>query len=91
MTKYVDRIRKIYKDFPQISVPQDLGDDDDVEKLSEALVSSKARVESCSSFLKAALRSVCIALPHFILKVPLSLCYSVFKSRILWCFASLIS
>ncbi|CAA6654704.1 unnamed protein product [Spirodela intermedia] len=52
----LDRIRKIYKDFPQISVPQDLGDDDDMERLSEALVSAKARVESCSSFLKAALK-----------------------------------
>ncbi|MQL93333.1 hypothetical protein Taro_025977, partial [Colocasia esculenta] len=51
-----DRIRKIYMEFPQISMPQQLGDDDDMQKLSEALVAAKTRVESCSSFLKAAIK-----------------------------------
>lgn len=51
------RVRKIYQDFPQISVPQNLlGDDDDMQKLAEALGAAKTRVEGCSSFLKAAIR-----------------------------------
>nr|DAD26334.1 TPA_asm: hypothetical protein HUJ06_027802 [Nelumbo nucifera] len=52
----LDRIREIYKMFPQISVPQKLEADDDMEKLSEALGAAKTRVEGCSSFLKAAIR-----------------------------------
>ncbi|XXG39811.1 hypothetical protein AAC387_Pa01g0676 [Persea americana] len=53
----LERVRKIYQDFPQISVPQNLlGDDDDMQKLSEALGAAKTRVEGCSSFLKAAIR-----------------------------------
>ncbi|XP_021897915.1 Golgi to ER traffic protein 4 homolog [Carica papaya] len=55
----LDRIRKIYKTFPQIPVPHhlgDLGDDDDVQELSEALGAAKTRVEGCSSFLKAAIK-----------------------------------
>ncbi|KAF8402572.1 hypothetical protein HHK36_010658 [Tetracentron sinense] len=52
----LDRVRKIYKKFPQISVPQHLGDDDDMQQLSEALGAAKTRVEGCSSFLKAAIR-----------------------------------
>ncbi|XP_078435680.1 golgi-to-ER traffic-like protein isoform X1 [Wolffia australiana] len=52
----LDRIRKIYKDFPRIPVPQNFGENDDVEKLSETIGAAKARVESCSSFLKAALK-----------------------------------
>ncbi|KAK6141098.1 hypothetical protein DH2020_025153 [Rehmannia glutinosa] len=50
----LDRIRKIYKKFPRISVPQhlDLGDDD-MQQLSEALGAAKTRAEGCSSFLKA--------------------------------------
>lgn len=55
----LDRVKKIYKKFPQIPVPHhlaDLGDDDDVQKLSEALGAAKTRVEGCSSFLKAAIK-----------------------------------
>lgn len=52
----LDRVRKIYNSFPQISVPQHLGDDDDVQQLSEALGAAKTRVEGCTSFLKAALK-----------------------------------
>ncbi|KAF7148285.1 hypothetical protein RHSIM_Rhsim03G0122800 [Rhododendron simsii] len=54
----LDRVRKIYKKFPRIPVPQhlDLGDDDDMQKLSEALGAAKVRVECCSSFLKAAIK-----------------------------------
>ncbi|KAL7228742.1 hypothetical protein ACSBR2_007439 [Camellia fascicularis] len=54
----LDRVRKIYKKFPQIPVPQhlDLTDDDDMQKLSEALGEAKIRVEGCSSFLKAAIK-----------------------------------
>ncbi|KAJ9175563.1 hypothetical protein P3X46_014107 [Hevea brasiliensis] len=55
----LDRVRKIYKMFPQIPLPQhlgDLGDDDDVQQLTEAIGAAKTRVECCSSFLKAAIR-----------------------------------
>ncbi|KAL2487647.1 hypothetical protein Fot_40939 [Forsythia ovata] len=54
----VDRIRKIYKKFPRIPVPQhlDLADDDDMQRLQEALGAAKTRVDGCSSFLKAAIR-----------------------------------
>ncbi|KAK6150769.1 hypothetical protein DH2020_015701 [Rehmannia glutinosa] len=54
----LDRIRKIYKKFPRISVPQhlELGDDDDMQRLSEALGAAKTRAEGCSSFLKAAIK-----------------------------------
>ncbi|KAK6142645.1 hypothetical protein DH2020_022993 [Rehmannia glutinosa] len=53
----LDRIRKIYKKFPRISVPQhlDLGDDD-MQQLSEALGAAKTRAEGCSSFLKACIK-----------------------------------
>lgn len=53
-----DRVRKIYKKFPQIPVPQhlDLADDDDMQQLSEALAAAKVRVEACSSFLRAAIK-----------------------------------
>ncbi|XP_009631184.1 protein GET4 isoform X1 [Nicotiana tabacum] len=53
-----DRVRKIYKKFPRLSVPQhlDLADDDDLQKLSEAIAAAKTRVEGCSSFLKAAIK-----------------------------------
>ncbi|KAI3705360.1 hypothetical protein L1987_75596 [Smallanthus sonchifolius] len=52
---YLDRIRKIYKKFPRIPVPQnlDLADDDAIHRLSETFGAAKIRVESCSSFLKA--------------------------------------
>jgi len=48
----------MYEAFPRISVPQFLGDDydDDGQKLSEAISAAKVRAESCSSFLKAAIR-----------------------------------
>lgn len=52
----LDRIRNIYKNFPQFSVPQQLEDDDDMQKLSEALGAAKTRVEVCASFLKAAMK-----------------------------------
>ncbi|XP_077213780.1 golgi-to-ER traffic-like protein isoform X1 [Tasmannia lanceolata] len=52
----LDRIRNIYIEFPRISLPQLLGDDDDMQKLSEALGAAKTRVEGCSSFLKAAIK-----------------------------------
>lgn len=53
-----DRVRKIYKKFPQKPVPQhlDLADDDDMQQLSEALAAAKVRVEACSSFLRAAIK-----------------------------------
>uniref|UniRef100_A0A0E0MRS2 Golgi to ER traffic protein 4 homolog n=1 Tax=Oryza rufipogon TaxID=4529 RepID=A0A0E0MRS2_ORYRU len=53
-----DRIRKMYDAFPRISVPHFLGDDydDDGQKLSEAISAAKVRSESCSSFLRAAIR-----------------------------------
>ncbi|GAV91335.1 DUF410 domain-containing protein [Cephalotus follicularis] len=52
----LDRVRKIFKMFPRIPLPHNLGADDDVEKLSEALGAAKTRVEGCSSFLKAAIK-----------------------------------
>ncbi|GFP80543.1 golgi to er traffic protein 4 homolog [Phtheirospermum japonicum] len=54
----LDRIRKIYEKFPRIPMPQhlDLGDDDDMQRLSEALGAAKIRAEGCSSFLKAAIK-----------------------------------
>ncbi|KAF9676723.1 hypothetical protein SADUNF_Sadunf08G0032600 [Salix dunnii] len=52
----LDRIRKIYKAFPQIPLPQDLGEDDDMQQLNEALGAAKTRVECCMSFLKAAIK-----------------------------------
>lgn len=54
----LDRIRTIYKKFPRIPLPQnlDLADDDAIHKLSETLGAAKIRVESCSSFLKAAIK-----------------------------------
>ncbi|KAK6234065.1 hypothetical protein QUC31_006471 [Theobroma cacao] len=52
----LDRVRKIYKMFPQIPVPSNLGDDDDVQELTEALGAAKTRVEGCSSFLRAAIK-----------------------------------
>ena len=57
-TSNLGRLRKIYEAFPKIPVPQHLDDDDDMQKLSEALVAAKIRVEGCSSFLKAAIKSV---------------------------------
>ncbi|KAI3520218.1 hypothetical protein L1887_09497 [Cichorium endivia] len=55
---YLGRIRKIYKKFPQIPLPQNLGleDDDEIHKLTETLGAAKTRVESCTSFLKAAIK-----------------------------------
>ena len=52
----VDRIRNIYEKFPRITLPHHLGDDDDMQQLSDALGAAKIRVEGCSSFLKAAIR-----------------------------------
>lgn len=52
----LDRVRKIYKMFPQIPLPQHLLDDDEMEQISEALGAAKIHVDGCSSFLKAALK-----------------------------------
>ncbi|XP_022748492.1 Golgi to ER traffic protein 4 homolog isoform X2 [Durio zibethinus] len=52
----LDRVRKIYKVFPQIPLPSNLGVDDDVQELTEALGAAKTRVEGCSSFLRAAIK-----------------------------------
>lgn len=52
----LDRVRKIYTKFPQIPVPQHLGDDEDMQQISEALGAAKTRVDGCSSFLKAAIK-----------------------------------
>ncbi|XVF23692.1 hypothetical protein REPUB_Repub13aG0061400 [Reevesia pubescens] len=52
----LDRVRKIYKVFPQIPLPSNLADDDDVQELTEALGAAKTRVEGCSSFLRAAIK-----------------------------------
>lgn len=52
----LDRLRKIYQAFPQNAVPDHVGDDDDMQKLSEALGAAKMRVDGCSSFLRAAIR-----------------------------------
>ncbi|KAJ7970391.1 Golgi to ER traffic protein 4-like [Quillaja saponaria] len=52
----LDRVRKIYKNFPWIPVPQLLGDDNVTQQRSEALAAAKTRVERCSSFLKAAIK-----------------------------------
>ncbi|RWW77359.1 hypothetical protein BHE74_00014504, partial [Ensete ventricosum] len=35
------RVRKMYKGFPNIPIPEHLEDDDDMQKLSEALVAAK--------------------------------------------------
>ncbi|KAM3320458.1 protein GET4 isoform X1 [Capsicum chacoense] len=54
----LDHVKKIYKKFPRLSVPQhlELADDDELQKLSEAIAAAKTRVEGCSSFLKAAIK-----------------------------------
>ncbi|XP_047336714.1 protein GET4 [Impatiens glandulifera] len=54
----LERLRTIVKKFPRIPVPQnlDMPDDDDMQKLSEALGAAKTRVEVASSFLKAAIK-----------------------------------
>lgn len=52
----VDRIKKIYVKFPRVPLPSNLGDDDDMQQLSEALGAAKIHVDGCSSFLRAAIR-----------------------------------
>lgn len=52
----LDRVRKMYKGFPNIPIPEHLEDDDDMQKLSEALVAAKVRVEGCLSFLRSAIK-----------------------------------
>ncbi|KAE8657610.1 Detected protein of unknown function [Hibiscus syriacus] len=52
----LDRIRKIYKLFPQIPVASNLAVDDDVQQLTEAIGEAKTRLQGCSSFLKAAIK-----------------------------------
>ncbi|XLT91504.1 hypothetical protein HN873_013179, partial [Arachis hypogaea] len=53
--KTLDLIKKIYQAFPRVPLPQHLWDVDDVQQLSEDIEMAKARVEGCSSFLKAAI------------------------------------
>ncbi|CAN0825378.1 Protein GET4 [Linum grandiflorum] len=50
------KVQTIYKLFPQIPVPQHLGEEDDVHQLAEALAAAKTRVECCTSFLRAAIK-----------------------------------
>ncbi|XVF83304.1 hypothetical protein PTKIN_Ptkin16aG0476100 [Pterospermum kingtungense] len=52
----LDRVRKIYKEFPRIPMPSNLEVDDDVQELTEVLGAAKIRVEGCSSFLRAAIK-----------------------------------
>ncbi|XP_068491037.1 protein GET4 isoform X1 [Phaseolus vulgaris] len=52
----LERIKKIYKSFPRVPLPQHLWDVDDMQQLSENIGSAKTRVEGCSSFLKAAIK-----------------------------------
>lgn len=52
----LDHLKKIYEAFPRRAVPDHVEDDDDMQKLSEALDAAKIRVEGCSSFLRAAIR-----------------------------------
>ena len=57
-TLILDRVRKIHKMFPRIPLPQhfdDLGDDEEVQQLTEVIGAAKTHVECCSSFLKAAI------------------------------------
>jgi hypothetical protein len=54
----LDLISKIYTKFPRIPVPKhvDLTIDDGMQQFSEAIGAAKTRIESCSSFLKAAIK-----------------------------------
>ncbi|KAF7811896.1 Golgi to ER traffic protein 4-like protein [Senna tora] len=52
----LDRVKKIYDKFPRVALPSNLGDDDDMQKLSEAMGAATIHVDGCSSFLKAAIR-----------------------------------
>ncbi|KAK7279695.1 hypothetical protein RJT34_24752 [Clitoria ternatea] len=52
----LDRLKKIYKLFPRVPLPQHLWDVDDMQKLSDNIGCAKIRVEGCSSFLKAAIK-----------------------------------
>ncbi|RDX98049.1 Golgi to ER traffic protein 4-like protein [Mucuna pruriens] len=52
----LDRLKKIYKLFPRVPLPQHLWDVDDMQQLSENIGNAKTRVEGCSSFLKAAIK-----------------------------------
>ncbi|KAF3644909.1 hypothetical protein FXO38_19916 [Capsicum annuum] len=73
--KLHNHVKKIYKKFPRLSVPQhlELADDDELQKLSEAIAAAKTRVEGCSSFLKAAIKldtlSLIAANPHISIHV----------------------
>ncbi|XP_028782851.1 Golgi to ER traffic protein 4 homolog [Neltuma alba] len=50
------RVKKIYSKFPRGTLPSNLEDEEDMQKLTEALGVAKIRVDGCSSFLKAAIR-----------------------------------
>ncbi|OMO71608.1 hypothetical protein CCACVL1_18133 [Corchorus capsularis] len=47
---------KIYKAFPQLPVPSNMADCDDVQEITEAVGAAKTRVEGCTSFLRAAIK-----------------------------------
>ncbi|KAH9325688.1 hypothetical protein KI387_005866, partial [Taxus chinensis] len=51
----LDRIGAIFNEFPQVLIPHKLSEEDDMQKLSEILLAAKARVNGCTSFLKAAI------------------------------------
>ncbi|KMZ70054.1 Golgi to ER traffic protein 4 [Zostera marina] len=53
----LDRVEKIFGNFPHISLPQQLVvDEDAIQKISQSVIEAKLRVEGCSSFLKAAIK-----------------------------------
>ncbi|GMJ11943.1 Guided Entry of Tail-anchored proteins 4 [Hibiscus trionum] len=53
----LDRVRKIYNEFPKVPLPSDMADDDDDDReLNEAHGAAKTRLEGCSSFLRAAIK-----------------------------------
>lgn len=52
----LESLKKIYEAFPRNAVPDHVEDDDDMQKLSEALDAAKIRVQGCSSFFRAAIR-----------------------------------
>lgn len=53
----IDRVKKIYGNYPHISLPQHLvADEDAMQKFSQSVIEAKIRVEGCSSFLKAAIK-----------------------------------
>ncbi|KAI9098475.1 hypothetical protein K1719_025100 [Acacia pycnantha] len=52
----LERVKKIYSKFARGKLPSSLEDEDDMQKLTEAIGVAKIRVDGCCSFLKAAIR-----------------------------------